>query len=116
MKNELNKLNENKIPTRRELYAKIAELQGKLDKAYSLVVPYIQVKDSFGGYIRRVGDSGHDSLVLDGGIHYRNLQNGTGTQCEEEGYTFVGNDESEKIIEFKTVKEIAKKAKEQDNG
>lgn len=44
------------------------------------------------------------------------MQNGTGTQCEEEGYTFVGNDESEKIIEFKTVKEIAKKAKEQDNG
>ena len=50
MENEVNKLDgtKNKIPTRRELYAKIGELQEKLDKAYALVVPYIQVKDSFG--------------------------------------------------------------------
>ena len=108
MKNELNKLNENKIPTRRELYAKIGELQEKLDKAYSLVVPYIQVKDSFGGYIRRVGDSGHDSLILDGGIHYHNLQNGTGTMGPEEGYSFINDDD---FIELKTVKKILEKTR-----
>ena len=48
------------------------------------------VKDNTNGAVHEYGDSPHDSLLLteDGSLHYENLQNCTGTQFPEEGYSF----------------------------
>ncbi len=48
------------------------------------------VKDNTNGAAHEYGDSPHDSLLLtkDGSLHYENLQNCTGTQFPEEGYSF----------------------------
>lgn len=57
----------------------------------------LYVKDNTTGKIHEYGTSLHDSLVLqkDGSIHYLNLQNCTGTQFPEEGYSFCLEDGSD---------------------
>lgn len=52
------------------------------------------LKDNTNGRIHEYGANQHDSLILmeDGSLHYENLQNCTGTQFPEEGYSFVCED------------------------
>lgn len=54
----------------------------------------IYLKDNTSGTIHEYGTNPHDSLILqeDGSLHYENLQNCTGTQFPEEGYTFCNED------------------------
>lgn len=60
----------------------------------------IFVKDTYTGRVHEVGSDSHDSLILiDGGLHYYNLQNGEGTYgggyafCTENGNIDFNNDE-----------------------
>lgn len=51
----------------------------------------LYLRDNTDGTIHEYGTNPHDCLELneDGSLHYHNLQNGTGTKCPEEGYSFV---------------------------
>ncbi|MDO4648331.1 MAG: hypothetical protein Q4B26_06740 [Eubacteriales bacterium] len=55
----------------------------------------IYIRDNVTGKVREYGTSQHDSLRMseDGKyLVYENLQNGTGTEYPEEGYSFVMED------------------------
>ena len=59
----------------------------------------LYIKDKHTGEIRRVGEDGHDMLVIDntGQLRYSNLQNGDGcrTGTDSGGYEFVPNVDEE---------------------
>lgn len=51
----------------------------------------IYVRDNLNGMIHEYGTNPHDSLMVngDGSLHYFNLQYRTGTEYQDDGYTFV---------------------------
>lgn len=52
------------------------------------------IRDNTDGSVHEYGTNPHDALVLqeDGSLHYHNLQNGCGTMCPEESYSFCYED------------------------
>jgi len=81
----------------------------------------IYVKDTHSGRVHQVGTDRHDSLVIiDGGLHYYNLQCGEGTYgggyqfCTEDGNTDFNNEEHDNYYHIGFTEERFKKQYEED--
>lgn len=59
----------------------------------------LYIRDKHSGLVHRIGDDGHDMLIIgrDGQLHYQNLQNGDGchTGADFGGYEFIPNEDEE---------------------
>ena len=79
-----------------------------------MMFPVIRVKDKQTGHEHIVGTNSHDMLLIQGGIHYFNLQNSEGTGAGGD-YQFVGTeDEMGLNVEFVTFEELQEIHKQEE--
>lgn len=72
-----------------------------------MLFPIIKVRDKESGHVHILGTNSHDTLHIDGGLQYYNLQCGDGTG-RDGGFEFVGDVDEIEFVDFDTLIDIYK--------